>query len=92
MSEYRIVVLLFCGLLFAFPAIAQNKANLARLAAQLKDRDAGVRRSAIESIGQLTDPTAADLLLPALNDDNQEVRSAAALALGQLNAAQSCPI
>jgi HEAT repeat protein len=86
MSPYRTVILLFCSLLFAIPLIAQSKANLAKLAAQLKDKEAAVRRSAVEAIGQLNDPAGVDPLIPMLSDDNQEVRSAAALMLGQMNA------
>src|SRR5262249_45180286 len=81
------MVLFHCSLLAA-PLIAQEKADLAKLSAQLKDKDAGVRRSAVESLGQLSDQSGVDLLISALNDDNQEVRSAAALALGQTGAAK----
>src|SRR5262245_6653553 len=65
------------------PQDAQEKADLAKLAAQLKEKDAAIRRSAVEAIGQLNDQSGVDLLISALADDNQEVRTAAALALGQ---------
>src|SRR5215510_10426491 len=81
------VVVFLCSLLTT-SLIAQEKADLAKLSAQLKDKDAAIRRSAVESLGQLSDQSGVDLLISALNDDNQEVRSAAALALGQTGAAK----
>src|SRR5215510_12497430 len=70
------------------PQDAQEKADLGKLAAQLKDKDAAIRRSAAEALGQLEDQAGVDLLISALGDDNQEVRSAAALALGQTGSAK----
>jgi len=55
---------------FASHTRAQEKADLAKLSAQIKDKDAAVRQSSIESLGQLKDPAAIDLLISALNDNN----------------------
>src|SRR5262249_42495371 len=74
------IVIFHCSLLAA-PLVAQEKADLTKLAAQLGDKDAAVRRTAVEALGQLNDQAGVDLLISALNDTNQEVRSAAALAL-----------
>src|SRR5262249_56656307 len=66
-----VAIVVFHCLLLTPPLAAQEKADLAKLAAQLKDKDAGVRRSAVESLGQLSDQSGVDLLISALNDDNQ---------------------
>jgi HEAT repeat protein len=79
------ILVIHCAF-FAPPPRAQEKSDLAKLSAQIKDKDAAVRQSAIEALGQLKDPAAIDLLISALNDDNQDLRSAAALALGQTGA------
>ena len=76
------VVVSHCAFFASHPR-AQEKADLEKLSAQIKDKDAAVRQSAIEALGQLKDLAAIDLLISALNDNNQDVRSAAALALGQ---------
>src|SRR5262249_43851842 len=86
-SGLIVIAFLLCGLLAA-PLIAQDKADLAKLAAQLGEKDPKVRQSAVEALGQSSDPAVVDLLISALRDDNQEVRSAAALALGQTGAAK----
>ena len=83
-----VVMVVFCCALLAPSLFAQEKADLAKLAVQLKDRDSTVRRSAIEALGQLKDPPAVDLLISSLNDDNQDLRCAATLALGQTGAAK----
>src|SRR5262245_66568537 len=65
---------------FAPPLRAQEKADLAKLSAQIRDKDAAVRQSAIEAIGQLKDLAAIDLLISALTDGTTDVRSEGASA------------
>lgn len=60
-----VVIVFYCAFL-ASPLVAQEKADLAKLAVQLKDKDAAVRRSAVESPGQLSDLAGVDLLITAL--------------------------
>src|SRR5262245_66175589 len=85
---FSVALVVFQYALSPSPQGAQEKADLAKLAAQLKDKDASVRRSAAEALGQVNDQASVDLLISALGDDNQDVRSAAALALGQTGSAK----
>jgi HEAT repeat protein len=85
-NMFSAVADVFCCALLAFPLVAQEKVDLVKITAQLKDKDAAVRRSAIEALSQSNDPAGINLLISALDDDNQDVRSAAALALGQTGA------
>src|SRR5262245_1011669 len=62
-----------------------------QLAVQLKSRDAAARRAAIEVIGQRSEEVGVDLLVGALEDPDQEVRSAAALTLGQMGFQKAAP-
>ncbi len=68
---------------------AQDKPDLGKLAVQLKDKDPGMRLSAIDELGQMESPQAVDLLIGMLVDTDQGVRAAAALALGQMNSAKA---
>src|SRR6185295_15384765 len=54
------------------------------LIARLKDDNAGVRRAAAHSLGQLGDPRAVQPLITVLADSDAEVRSAAVDALANL--------
>jgi HEAT repeat protein/beta-lactamase regulating signal transducer with metallopeptidase domain len=54
------------------------------LIARLKDENAGVRRAAAHSLGQLGDPRAVQPLIAVLADSDAEVRSAAVDALADL--------
>jgi len=54
------------------------------LIARLKDENAGVRRAAAHSLGQLGDPRAVQPLIAVLADSEAEVRSAAVDALADL--------
>src|SRR5437762_3856845 len=86
-------IALSLSLLYA-PLLAQEKADqekvdLAKLAAQLKDRNIETRRAAIEALSQSHESAAADLLLTALIDPDQNVRSEAMLALGEVNYAKA---
>src|SRR5262245_25565353 len=85
---FSIALAPFVCILLAAPLIAQEKPDLAKLAAQLKDKDAAVRREAVEALSQLSEQAGVDLLISALSDDNQDVRSAATLALGQAGSAK----
>ncbi|MDS4030945.1 MAG: HEAT repeat domain-containing protein [Candidatus Contendobacter sp.] len=51
---------------------------------RLADADVGVRRAAVEALGQLGDATASKSLLRRLNDRDPDVRKAALLALGKI--------
>jgi len=85
-----VFALVFCCALLAAPVVGQENVDLAKLAVQLKDKDFTVRQSAIEVLGQLKDsPAAVDLIISSLDDDNPEVRSRAALALGEMGAVKS---
>lgn len=55
-----------------------------RLSLLVKDEDAGVRQTAVASIGKLGLSTALGMLLIALVDEDPDVRIAAAEALGEL--------
>ena len=58
--------------------------GLAALIAALKDSDAGVRRAAAQSLGNIESPRAVDALVAVLKDSDVEVRRAAAWALGEI--------
>ena len=58
--------------------------GLAALIAALKDSDAGVRRAAAQSLGNIESPRAVDALVAVLRDSDVEVRRAAAWALGEI--------
>jgi HEAT repeat protein len=51
------IVVSHCAFFASHPR-AQEKADLAKLSAQIRDKDAAVRQSAIEALGQLKDPAA----------------------------------
>jgi len=57
----------------------------------LANQNPGVRRQAVLAAGRIGDPTALDLLIPALNDTSPSVRAAAAFALGLLKDARALP-
>jgi HEAT repeat protein/beta-lactamase regulating signal transducer with metallopeptidase domain len=62
------------------------------LSASLRDRDAEVRKSAAEALGELDDPRAVDALMRALRSDSDAgVRAMAAWALGQIEDPRAVP-
>ncbi len=63
---------------------APDTLGLAALIAALRDSDAGVRRAAAQSLGNIESPRAVDGLVAVLRDDDVEVRRAAAQALGEI--------
>src|SRR5262245_12184799 len=77
----------FCCFLALLPASAsisaQEKPDLSKFAAQLKNIEPSVRRAALEEISQIEDPAAIELMIGALGDSDQNVRATAILALGQ---------
>jgi HEAT repeat protein/beta-lactamase regulating signal transducer with metallopeptidase domain len=70
---------------------AQDPAVIAALIERLKDTDAGVRRAAASSLGNLKSRTAVSALVDALADRNKEVRAAAAGALGDIEDPAAVP-
>ena len=64
-----------------WPSPDQSKALLTVL---LKDHNPEVRRTAVESLGKIGDPTAVPSVVPLLTDPVPLVRGAAAQALGRL--------
>ena len=63
---------------------AQDTLGLAALIAALRDSDAGVRRAAAQSLGNIESPRAVDGLIGVLRDSDVEVRRAAVWALGEI--------
>jgi HEAT repeat protein len=57
-----------------------------QLAAKLDSVDGGVRRNAVEQLGQFWSMSAVPYLTPALHDSNSDVRLAAVIALGNTGA------
>src|SRR2546421_11776210 len=84
-----LIAIALCSSLFCAPLFAQEKVDLAKLAAQIKDRNAETRRAAIEALSQSHESAAGDLLLTMLADPDQNVRSEAMLALGEVNYAKA---
>ena len=68
----------------AAPVPDQDTTVVDALIARLKDENAGVRRAAAHSLGQLGDVRAVQPLIAVLADSNAEVRSAAVEALANL--------
>ena len=62
----------------------QDTLGLAALIAALRDSDAGVRRAAAQSLGNIESPRAVDGLIGVLRDSDVEVRRAAVWALGEI--------
>ncbi len=63
---------------------ALDTLGLAALIAALKDSDAGVRRAAAHSLGNIESPRATEPLVAVLRDPDAEVRQNAAWALGNI--------
>jgi HEAT repeat protein/beta-lactamase regulating signal transducer with metallopeptidase domain len=63
---------------------AHDTLGLAALIAALRDSDAGVRRAAAQSLGNIESPRAVDGLIGVLRDSDVEVRRAAVWALGEI--------
>ena len=63
---------------------ARDTLGLAALIAALRDSDAGVRRAAAQSLGNIESPRAVDGLIAVLRDSDVEVRRAAVWALGEI--------
>ncbi len=63
---------------------ALDTLGLAALIAALRDADAGVRRAAAQSLGNIESPRAVDGLVALLRDSDVEVRRAAVWALGEI--------
>ena len=63
---------------------APDTLGLAALIAALRDSDAGVRRAAAQSLGNIESPRAVDGLIAVLRDSDVEVRRAAVWALGEI--------
>ena len=63
---------------------APDTVGLAALIAALRDPDAGVRRAAAQSLGNIENPRAVDGLVAVLGDSDVEVRRAAVWALGEI--------
>lgn len=70
---------------------ADDPAVVAALVARLKDADAGVRRAAASSLGNLRSKTAVTALIAAIDDGNKEVRVAVCQALGNIGDARAVP-
>jgi len=68
----------------AEPVANQDTTVVKALIARLKDENAGVRRAAAHSLGQLGDPRAVQPLIVVLADSDAEVRSTAVDALADL--------
>jgi HEAT repeat protein/beta-lactamase regulating signal transducer with metallopeptidase domain len=80
------------------PRVARNgqaegddPAVVAALIARLQDADAGVRRAAAGSLGNLRSKTAVPALIAAIGDSNKEVRQAICEALGHIGDARAVP-
>ena len=58
--------------------------GVSALIAALRDSDAGVRRAAAHSLGNIESPRATEALVATLRDDDVEVRRAVAWALGNI--------
>lgn len=67
----------------------QDPAIIAALIDRLKDSDAGVRRAAANSLGNLKSTRAVLPLIDVLDDKDKEVRSSAVQALGNLQDARA---
>ena len=65
-------------------ASALDTLGLAALIAALRDSDAGVRRAAAHSLGNIESPRATEPLIAVLRDSDAEVRQNAAWALGNI--------
>jgi hypothetical protein len=72
--------------LIARPEAIEELSNL------LRHRRAAARVEAIESLAKIQDPRVRGLIESGLHDSSPEVRSAAAIALGQIGARQSVPL
>jgi len=76
----------------AIESMGQTHGAVVALVELLHDSDVGVRREAVQSLGQLGDTTVVAALTQALASDADEgVRRAAAWALGQLEQASAVP-
>src|SRR5262245_55463105 len=65
--------------------------DLKQLTVEIKSRDVATRRTAIEALGRRGEEAGVDLLIGALQDPDQEVRSLAAITLGQMGFEKAAP-
>ena len=72
-------------------AEALDTLGLAALIAALKDSDAGVRRAAAQSLGNIESARAVDALVAALGDDDVDVRRSVIWALGEIEDIRATP-
>jgi HEAT repeat protein len=71
--------------------VAFKAAALPGLLGLLHDASTGVRRSSLEALAQIGDPSATSQIMPLLRDANVEIRSAAAQTLGSIRSADAVP-
>jgi len=70
---------------------ALDTVGIAALIAALRDSDAGVRRAAAHSLGNIENPLAIEPLVAALRDDDIEVRRNVVWALGNIEDRRAVP-
>ena len=70
---------------------ALDTVGIAALIAALRDSDAGVRRAAAHSLGNLENPRAVEPLVSVLRDNDVEVRRNAVWALGNIEDRRAVP-
>ncbi len=63
--------------------------DIAELTKQLENKDMGVRRSAVELLGQTEDETAIDALIPLLKDKDRFIRQEVVLALKKIGGSRA---
>jgi HEAT repeat protein/serine/threonine protein kinase len=69
----------------------EGSSGVSSLLRALRDKDANLRREAVESLGIFGNPSVTPSLIEALRDEDAWVRSAAARALGELGDVSAIP-
>src|SRR5215470_10494179 len=87
---FSVALVVFQYALSSSPQGAQEKADLAKLAAQIKDKDAAVRRSAAEALGQVGSAKGVEPLARMLQSQRLRDRRSAIIALGTIGGDKGC--